>query len=249
MAKLNGILKIEGTLENLTFYKSADGHMVRTKGGVSKNRIMNDPSFIRTRENGAEFAESASAGKKLRSAVGSLVFKAKDPKLSSRMLQVMSVIKNYDGSSVRGSRNVATGIQTAEGLITLKGFDFNNRALFQSVFNAPYSVDSASGVVLITDLNPSEQLHYPSGATHFSMRSAFVNLDFATGVSDITYSNIVNLPIAPVTESHTLTPAGVPAGSGTQLYLILIEFFQEVNAVQYPLKNGAFNVLNILEIE
>lgn len=40
MAKLNGILKIEGKLENLTFYKSADGHMVRTKGGVSKNRIL-----------------------------------------------------------------------------------------------------------------------------------------------------------------------------------------------------------------
>lgn len=249
MAKLNGILKIEGTLENLTFYKSADGHLVRTKGGVSKHRIMNDPAFIRTRENGTEFAESASAGKKLRNAVGSLVFKAKDPKLSSRMLQVMSVVKNYDAESVRGARNVATGIQTPEGLVALKGFDFNNRALFQSVFHAPYVVDIESGAVSIAELNPSEQLHYPSGATHFSMRSAFVNLDFVTGVSDVTYSEVVNLPIVPVVDSYTLTPSGVPTGSGTQLYLILIEFFQEVNALQYPLKNGAFNVLNILEIK
>ena len=28
----------------------------------------------------------------------------------------------------------------------------------------------------------------------------------------------------------------------------LIEFFQEVNGVQYPLRNGAFNVLNLIDI-
>ena len=78
MAKSTGILKIEGTLENITFYKSADGQMVRTKGGVSKKRILNDPAFIRTRENGAEFGHSANAAKMLRTALGPMAFKAKD---------------------------------------------------------------------------------------------------------------------------------------------------------------------------
>jgi hypothetical protein len=165
------------------------------------------------------------------------------------MFKVMSVVKNYDAVSVRGARNVATGIQTIEGLNALKGFDFNNRALLQSVFHAPYSVDVATGAISIVDLNPKEQLYYPSGASHFSMRSAFVNLDFSTGVSDITYSDVVNRKIAPIVETHVLTPSGVPSGSGTQLFLILIEFFQEVNAVQYSLKNGSFNVLNILEVD
>lgn len=32
MAKLKGILKIEGTLDELTFYKTQDGHLVKTKG-------------------------------------------------------------------------------------------------------------------------------------------------------------------------------------------------------------------------
>jgi len=27
-----------------------------------------------------------------------------------------------------------------------------------------------------------------------------------------------------------------------------VEFFQEINGVQYPLKNGAYNVLNIVEV-
>ena len=34
---------------------------------------------------------------------------------------------------------------------------------------------------------------------------------------------------------------------GTKFYLILVEFFQEVNGVQYSLKNGSYNVLNIVE--
>jgi hypothetical protein len=45
MAKLKGILKIEGTLDELTFYKTQDGHLVKTKGGVSADRIANDPNF------------------------------------------------------------------------------------------------------------------------------------------------------------------------------------------------------------
>lgn len=248
MAKLNGILKIEGTLENLTFYKSADGHMVRTKGGVSKKRILTDPAFIRTRENGAEFGKSANAGKMLRMAAGTLVFKAKDAKLSSRLLQVMSKIKNLDTISVRGERNVSEGILTLDGQLALRGFDFNNRAPLKAVLCSPYVLDTNTGAVVIADFTPGEQLRFPAGATHFNMRGAFVNLDFATGISDVTYSNVVTLPIDLTTATQTLTPSGVPIGAGTQLYLILIEFFQEVNGVSYSLKNGAFNALNVLEV-
>ena len=248
MAKLNGILKIEGTLDNLTFYKSGDGHMVRTKGGVSKKRILNDPAFIRTRENGAEFGKSANAGKMLRMAVGPLVFKAKDAKLSSRLLQLMSKIKNLDTISLRGERNVAEGILTAEGQMALRGFDFNIQAPLQGVLFSPYTLDTVTGAVTIPDLNPSEQVRFPGGATHFSLRSAFINLDFSSGVSSVTYSDVAVLAIDTTIATQTITPIGAPDGSATQLYLLLIEFYQEMNGIQYPLKNGAFNVLNILEV-
>ena len=50
MAKLKGIIKLEGTLDNWTFYKGKEGYLVKTKSGVSKERIQNDPAFERTRE-------------------------------------------------------------------------------------------------------------------------------------------------------------------------------------------------------
>ena len=87
MARLKGLLKIEGTLDNLTFYKTQDGHLVKTKSGVSGDRIANDPNFQRTRENGSEFGSSASAGKLLRNAVRNLMMNASDNRVTSRLTQ------------------------------------------------------------------------------------------------------------------------------------------------------------------
>lgn len=248
MGKLDGIIKIQGTLGDLTFYKSADGHMVRTKGGISKQRIKNDPAFIRTRENGEEFGHSASSGKLLRLAVGAMLFKAKDRRLSSRLLKIMSALKNLDSSGARGKRQVAEGLTTVTGKMLLKGFDFNNRAEKQNVLFAAHSLDTGSGKVTVADLIPAEMIKKPEGATHFSMQSAFLNLDFASSVSDITFSNIENHRLNNSLLTLSLNPTGVPAGSGTQFYLLLIEFFQEVNGVQYVLNNGAYNVLTVLEV-
>lgn len=248
MGKLDGIIKIQGTLDNLTFYKSADGHLVRTKGGVSKNRIMNDPAFQRTRENGMEFGHSATSGKMLRTAVGTLLFHAKDRRLSSRLMTVMSQIKNLDSTGIRGQRHVSEGIGTIEGRLLLKGFDFNAHAALGSVLYAPIELDAASGRVSLTDFIPREQLMSPDGATHFSMQSAFVNLDFATGVFETTYSPVENHLLDSTVSSISMVPSTPATGSGTVIYVLLIEFFQQVNGVQYGLNNGAYNVLNILDV-
>ncbi len=248
MARLKGIIKLEGTLDNLTFYKAQEGYLVKTKGGVSKERIQNDPAFERTRENGSEFGSSATSGKLLRTSVRNLMIRAKDNRVSSRVTQVMTQIKNVDTSSVRGERNVATGLATPEGKAILKGLDFNNRAILSAVLFAPYSVDTATGEITIPNLTPANDISYPSGATHVSFSSAFLNLDFDTTDSAIEYSPVVNLPIDTTSATQTLVPAGVPSGTGNDIYVLLIEFFQEINGVQYILKNGAYNVLNIVQV-
>lgn len=248
MARINSLIKIEGTLDNLTFYKSADGHFVRTKGGVSKNRIMNDPAFVRTRENGAEFSSIASSGKLLRNALGPMVFRAKDSKLTSRLVKVMSAIKNNDLISARGERNVAEGLTSAAGKQLLEGFDFNARATLGSVLNALISVDTVSGEVSIANFNPMEQLKAAEGATHFSLQAGFLRVDFTTGAFELSQSAEVVYPLQQSVLTPVLTPTAVPSVSGVGIHVLLIEFFQEVNGVHYLLNNGAYNVLNLLKV-
>lgn len=248
MAKLKGILTLEGTLQEMTFYKTQDGHLVKAKSGVSAKRLATDPAFARTRENWAEFGNAASGGKVLRDAVRNMIAAAADNRVTSRLTQVMARIKNLDTTSARGERTVAIGIATPEGKVLLKNFNFNNKAILGAVLYKPYSVDTATGVISITDLVPINEIAAPAGSTHFSMKSAFVIVDFVAGTSDVSYSNVENLPIDGTSTSITLTPDVVPAGTGTKLFLLQIEFFQEINAIQYSLKNGAFNALSIVEV-
>ena len=55
MARQKGIIKLKGTIGDITFYKTQDGHLAREKGGIDASRIASDPAFQRTRENGSEF--------------------------------------------------------------------------------------------------------------------------------------------------------------------------------------------------
>ena len=81
-----------------------------------------------------------------------------------------------------------------------------------------------------------------------SLSCGFLNLDFSTDLKDLQLSAVFNTAIANVLTPVTLTPLGVPTGTGTAIYLLKIAFFQEVNGVQYPLLNGTYNVLQILEV-
>lgn len=247
MAKQDGILKIEGTLESLTFYKSTDGYRVRKKGGVSRNRILHDPAFIRTRENVSEFGECATAGKLFRQAAGSLISRAKDGKLTSRLTSVLSKVKNNDLVSPRGQRSVAKGLETVQGKSLLKGFDFNGKATMDSVLRSDKVLDTATGAISFSGFKASEHLSSPSGATHYSMQAAVLQIDLDGKTYGLSASEIQNAALAPEAANFSLEPPGLPAGNGVLLYLLLIQFFQEVNGVQYPLKNGSHNVLHVLE--
>ena len=248
MAKAQGNVMLEGSLNNMTFYKKNGKNFVRRKGGVSKERIATDPNYVRTRENNNEFSLCTAAGKTLRLALGSLVFKAKDNRLSGRMLQDMYRVKNFDTVSPRGQRKVGIGLTTPDGKLALSGFDFNANAPLNNVLFASYDLDTANGKVTITDLIPLEQLLYPQGATNVSLQCGVLGIDFETGVSELVVSNVENLPINLTVTTVSLTPTSMPVTTGVTLFLMMVSFYQEVNGVQYSLKNEAYNVLQIIEV-
>lgn len=130
----------------------------------------------------------------------------------------------------------------------LKGFDFNIHAPLNGVLFAPYDLNTTTGVVTLTDFISAEQLQFPQGATHVSFQSAVLAIDFATEVSELAYSNTTNLPISLTPSTVTLTPTSVPSGSGLQLFMLMLSFYQEINGVQYSLKNEGYNVLNVVDV-
>lgn len=249
MARQKGLIKLKGTIGGITFYKtSQDGHLAREKGGIEKERIMNDPAFQRTRENGSEFGRAGKAGKTLRVALRALLINSTDGRMTSRLHKAMMKVIQADLVNERGLRNVIDG--EAE---LLEGFEFNARGKLGTSLFAPYTaaIDRVSGelTVDIPPFIPSNMIVAPSGTTHYKIISGGADIDFENEVFMEATSSTAILPwdsVATVAVAHTNQ---VTAASVKPLFLALgIEFYQEVNAQMYPLKNGAFNPLALVKV-
>ncbi|MBI2722936.1 MAG: hypothetical protein HYX39_12245 [Bacteroidetes bacterium] len=248
MARQKGIIKLKGTVGDITFYQTADGHMAREKTALDGNRIAIDPAFVRTRENNTEFAEAAKAGKLIRDAVNPLMATAKDRRVVSRLLKLMSKIRTLDATNVRGLRTVGTAIALPSAKTLLKGFNFNDRSHLAAVLLNQYSLNTGTGVISMNALTPANEIDQLTAATHFSIKGGWAKIDFVNKTYELKLSNIVNLALNSAPSNVILTPTALPAGAGTSLYLLQVEYFQLVNGVQYSLKNGAYNALSVIEV-
>lgn len=248
MARSKGILKIEGTLQDMTFYNTSDGNLVKTKSSVNKQRISSDPAFARTRENGVEFGQAAKSGKLLRITLRNLMLNTADKRVVSRVTQMMTGIKNLDTVSERGKRTVGVGIANPAGLVLLKDFNFNRQANLSSVLFAPYKIDAASGAISIDNFAPQNAVTYPVGTTHISLQSAFAVINFTSFQNEIAYSPVELLAVDNTSTDVELKPTSIPTLTGSKLYLLHLSFFQQINGVQYPLKTGNYNLLSIVEV-
>ena len=207
-----------------------------------------DTSFLFKKQIFLEFGHTAKMSQLIRKSVSSLLAQAKDGRVSSRLAQTLSGVKNLDMDSVRGERKVAIGLQSDEGKRLLQGFNFNNRASFDSVFRGDYALDAETGTVTLADFNPATHLAIPGGGTHVRLSVAMSRVDFETAVYQTTYSDKLTLALTDEVTTQTLAPLSVPTGNGVQLFYFLLEFFQELNGTQYPLRNNAHNVLFLMEV-
>jgi hypothetical protein len=248
MAKQKGIIKLDGTIGGITFYKSQDGYLAREKGGVPADRIANDPAFQRTRENGEEFGRAGKAGKILRNAIRALLQNASDSRMVSRLTQKMVDVIHEDTTNPRGQRNVIDG--EAE---LLEGFEFNINGKLGTTLYAPFTgtIDRVAGTLTanVPAFVPINMIAAPGGTTHFKIVSAGAEVDFEneTFVMDSQASGILPWD-ATATVVINLANA-VSANSTHPLFLALgIEFYQQVNGQMYPLKNGAYNALALVKV-
>lgn len=248
MAKQIGIFPITGTVGNLTFYRSKDGIRVRMKSSLDGKRIATTPSFQRTRENMAEFARAARAGKTLRRALASAFQYAATGRVPARLLKQMLRAIKADTTHPRGERTVADG---EPGF--LQGFEFNEKSPLETTFLAPFmpGIDRQTGVmnVGIPSFVPRNSIARPAGATHFRFVAAGAAINFTENMYVSTHVASQQLPLnatamAPIDLSVTASP-----GSTQSLVLAFgIEFYQEINGNMYPLLDSGFNAAALVGI-
>ena len=247
MARQKGIIKLKGTIGDISFYKTSDGHLAREKGSIDASRIANDPAFQRTRENGSEFGRAGKGGKVIRNAIRVLLQNAKDKRVVSRLTTDLLKVVKSDASNDRGLRTIENG-----DLNLLKGFEFNVNGKLGATLFSPFKsfFDRVSGEanVSISPFSPKIRIAAPKGTTNFKIVMGIAELDFEMEASVFESDETAILPYDAADTSVIDLIASVTSDTTARVIQVLgIEFYQEVNGQMYPLKNGSYNALSIID--
>lgn len=248
MAKQKGLIRLQGTIGDINYYRSKDGYMARENNRPNAQRIATDPRFQRMRENMEEFKRAGKAGKVLRVAVKSLLTTVKDSRVAARLTAAMMKVIKADATSTRGQRNVIDG--EAE---LLRGFDFNANASMEGTLTAPFTatINRVTGELTATvpPFRPDEFLKSPTGATHFKIVSLGAEIDFTNETFVEDHNESAMFPCNEIPTTAVSHVNQVPANSTHPLFLLMgFQFYQLVAGKYYPLKAGAYNALKLVEV-
>lgn len=249
MAKQRGVVKLEGTVGDVTFYKSKNGYIAREASAITGDRIKTDVKFRRTRENMSEFGRAGKSGKLLRDAIRELLQYAKDGKIVTRLVTAMMRVIKADKTNVRGQRNVIDG----EAAL-LEGFECNITSPLSTSFvvRPEISIDRAAGkaVISLPAYVPEEHVVIPAGGTHYKLVSQAAEIDFEAGTSVVNIKKTDFMPWSAVEQPPMTIETTFTANSKHPVFVLLgIQFSQMANGQQYALSNDAFNSLSIVKVD
>lgn len=263
MSKQMGVIKLVGNIGGMSFYASNGEYLARTAGGPTKERIATGANFVRTRENNAEFGGSAKVGKALRTALSSVIHTMGSSTLTSTLTKFFKAL-NAKATGVRGQRPIALTTDKTQA----KGLELNHKTSFTSVFNAPYTVAANATRTTITftipAFLPANFINAPAGATGFRIAGAVGWLsDFSFDSGSLSYEPDIpaqnslgiavfstirplNASSAVITLTATVPGGLTPDVKVSSVACLGIEFYQNVNAVDYILAQG--NAMRIVEV-
>ncbi len=251
MARVTGNIKLEGTIDNITFYRMEGRYLARRKAGVTGKEFRNSPAFRRSRVSSDAFGRASKGARIFRRAFSSLpdIFPA--PRLNSRLTGVM--IKAFlDGSKDRNKDQAVC----AKNLRVMEGFEFNPKTLFGEFFQAPYEVvidrETGQARVSIPGFVPSEYLVNAGNATHFRFHTAFAAIDFKTGLHQMVRTETDPILFGSQQEqtlglSMTLSDREL---YDLPFFLVLgVEFSRKVLQRFFSVDGGIHNALQIIRVD
>ncbi len=178
MARLKGPIQFIGSLGGLHshYNKNIKAYVVATNGGASKELIMNNPTFARTRENMNEFKACGMWASLLRKSLACIAHLYSGYYFSD-IVSLAKKIQNRDDVTLRGFRSIESS-RFPHGFFTLK---FNKEKLLDRVSSfspmVSLSADKKTVTMKITQLRPYSNIHWPY--RYMSFRFSLVALELA----------------------------------------------------------------------
>ncbi len=249
MARQKGIIRLSGSIGDVTFIHGKYGDLAKKKSGITRERIMTDPCFQGMRDNMAETGIIAKCSGLMLDTVAQLAARARDSEVHCRLMKVFREMKDLDLESGNGKRNPGAALlQNPAAAHLLRGFEFNDRTHLSWLLVCQPVVDKETGIVTLPELDVREYLKFPSGATHAFVTAGWARLDLTNMTGTFSASEPAILAWNCPKQDVVLVPPVIPFGEGVTVYLLRVGFAQVVNGVYSPFEGGKANVLTVVEI-
>ena len=263
MAIQTGAIKYRGSFKSIRNYMTLhDGNTYAgEKGGANRDLIMNNPAFVRTRENMAEFGGCGVAVKALRLGFLNLLPEQSDRHLTGRMMRMVKEVNSHDIEGIKGKRGIFfSETHTIIGKLILNKLQ-SVADCFEKFYVATHPVGKIDATLTVKDLLIRTIL-IPKGATHFRV------LNHISSISDYEYSELTHcyeassgfnaksafkyseytkIDVALTADLKAEFPVGTIVDDAcTIIQCMGIEFYRSTNGKNYlPLIGGNVKVIDV----
>lgn len=245
MAKVKSVIALQGAIGDISFRMTDNGCDAQAKGGPTREQVLHGDAFKITRANAAEFKGAIKAATFLRKAMEDALNGITHPLISGDMNKVFCKLVKSDQISALGERQAALGNH-----LLLKNFELNRFLTLDHVIQAPFvcKMDISTGVanVDIPAFIARRKKGMPVGASHFSILSCAVAIDFHQQKyrNDTQQGDI--LPLSKLTRSSIcLSHSMAPVAGESFIHTVGMVFFAEKGGRLQLLKRGAMKIVNV----
>lgn len=155
MAKVKGIIQLNGTFGGINFY-TLNGVQIARKagGGFNGKAIKTEANMEKVRENAREFGAVSQFVKHFKGSLAPMLYSFKFPQFHSQLMKLFFSIKKLDAVAVAGSRSIGGGLETLNGRQLLVGFSLPTYHSFYKALYQQVVFDGASGAFEFECLRP-----------------------------------------------------------------------------------------------
>lgn len=230
MAKNQGIVRLRGTIDGVTYTEGVNGRLSRSKSSLDKAKMDGNPKYAILRLMQQELGLYSKYGMLLRSGLKSELTRIKPYKGVQRLNKLLNQIKNEDSVHRMGERTVSEGLKSEKGRNLLRDFDFYGKTTITAVVDKEFKIDEATAVVTLPKFNPVKDVIVPKNVTHLQLRSFVFGVDETRETVEVRRSEEVFLPLKDASDDVVLTPEPEGLPSGENLFVVVqLLFYKEVN--------------------
>lgn len=196
MAKVTAPFEIEGTIDDLNFYKASEQNLVRLKGkpGITKEQFANNPIFNHIIEHGTEFGSCVRKARVFRLLAKQFYDKAKEVSFAGRVNQLLFEILEEDTTNKKGERKLEIGLQIPELHEILVNFEGNKLRPLNKVVKKKVEFDWTQNKINLTTINTEKDMVWPEpDANQIHFQIAIANWNCKEDLFENHYSNEIIL--------------------------------------------------------